>query len=232
MNICGLEKMSLVDYDGLVASTIFTGGCNFKCGFCHNSALVIGANNLVTIPEEEVLSYLSKRVGVIDGVCVSGGEPTLQRDLPEFLEKVKKLNLKVKLDTNGTRPDLIKSFKENGLVDYFAMDIKNDKKNYAKIIGFDSYNTLKVEQSIEYFLTSDADYEFRTTLISEYHSVENIKAIAEWIKGAKKYFLQKFRNGENCISSGLNEVPLERAKNFQNLLSPFIKKVALRSYED
>lgn len=232
MLICGLEKMSLVDYDGLVACTIFTGGCNFKCGFCHNSALVLSANSLVTIPEEEVLSYLKKRVGVIDGVCVSGGEPTLQKDLPDFLEKIKKLGLKVKLDTNGTRPDLIKSFNENGLVDYFAMDIKNDIKNYAKIIGFDTYNTLKVEQSVEYFLTSNADYEFRTTLIKEYHSEDNIRDIAEWIKGANKYFLQKFRNGENCILQNLNEVPLSTAKEYQNILSPFIKKVSLRSYED
>jgi len=232
MLICGFEKMSLVDYDGLVACTIFTGGCNFKCGFCHNSALVLSANSLVTIPEEEVLSYLKKRVGVIDGVCVSGGEPTLQKDLPDFLEKIKKLGLKIKLDTNGTRPDLIKSFNENGLVDYFAMDIKNDRKNYAKIIGFDTYNTLKVEQSVKYFLTSNADYEFRTTLIKEYHSEDNIRAIAEWIKGANKYFLQKFRNGENCILQNLNEVPLSTAKEYQNILSPFIKKVSLRSYED
>jgi pyruvate formate lyase activating enzyme len=230
MNICGLEKMSLVDYDGLVASTVFTGGCNFKCGFCHNSALVINANNLQTIPEEEVISYLKKRVGIVDGLCVSGGEPTLQKDLPNFLEKVKEIGLKIKLDTNGTRPDLIKYFHQSGLVDYFAMDIKNDKDNYAKIIGFDSYNTLKVEQSVEYFLKSNADYEFRTTLISEYHSIENIKAIAEWIKGAKKYFLQKFRNGENCILTNLNEVPLETAKEYLKILSPYIQKVSLRSY--
>ena len=122
MHICGLEKMSLVDFDGLVASTIFTGGCNFKCGFCHNSALVLNGQTLPTIPEEEILSYLQKRKGIIDGLCVSGGEPTLQKDLPLFIEKIKKLGYKVKLDTNGTNPDMIKLLFENSLIDFVAMD--------------------------------------------------------------------------------------------------------------
>lgn len=230
MHICGLEKMSLVDFDGLVATTIFTGGCNFKCGFCHNSALVLQANNLPLIPEDEVLAYLEKRRGIIDGVCVSGGEPTLQKDLPEFLAKLKGLGYKIKLDTNGTNPDLIKSFYKDNLVDYFAMDIKNDRQNYAKIIGFSEYDTKKVEESVEFFLSGKADYEFRTTLICEYHKAQNIKDIAEWIKGAKKYFLQKFRDGENCINQGLTAVEQETAQEFIKILSPVIEKVALRGY--
>ena len=230
MHICGIEKMSLVDFDGLVASTVFTGGCNFKCGFCHNSALVLGGQSLPAIPEEEILSYFEKRKGIIDGVCVSGGEPTLQKDLPLFLEKIKKIGLKIKLDTNGTSPESIKSFNKNGLVDYFAMDIKNDRENYAKIIGFDKYDTLNIEKSVEYFLSGKTKYEFRTTLIKEYHQKENIEKIGEWIKGADKYFLQKFRESENCIIRNLNEVPIDIANGFKDILSPLVKKVSLRGY--
>ena len=230
MHICGLEKMSLVDFDGLVASTIFTGGCNFKCGFCHNSALVLNGETLPSIPEKEILSYLQKRKGIIDGLCVSGGEPTLQKDLPLFLEKVKKIGLKIKLDTNGTSPASIMTFNENGLVDYFAMDIKNDKENYAKIIGFDKFDTKKVEKSVEYFLSGKAKYEFRTTIIKEYHDEGNINKIGEWIKGADKYFLQKFRASETCICSDLNEINEEQAKHFVEILTPLVKKVSLRGY--
>ena len=211
-----------------MANISIISACNNNCSYCFQKGYH-EQNKIMPLDEiKRIIDWFhpSNRVGFL------GGEPTLQKDLPDFLEKIKKLGLKIKLGTNGTRPDLIKSFNENGLVDYFAMDIKNDRKNYAKIIGFDTYNTLKVEQSVKYFLTSNADYEFRTTLIKEYHSEDNIRAIAEWIKGANKYFLQKFRNGENCILQNLNEVPLSTAKEYQNILSPFIKKVSLRSYED
>lgn len=230
MHICGLEKMSLVDFDGLVATTIFTGGCNFRCGFCHNSALVLESNNLPVLDEEEVLSYLKKRKGIIDGVCVSGGEPTLQKDLPEFIGKLKSLGYKVKLDTNGTNPDLIKQFVSDKLVDYFAMDIKNDRQNYAKIIGFNEYDTKKVEESVEFFLSNKTDYEFRTTIIKEYHKAQNIKDIAEWIGGAKKYYLQKFRDGENCINQGLTAIEQDIAEEYVKILSTKIEKVSLRGY--
>ncbi len=231
MEILGLEKMSLVDYDGLVAATIFTGGCNFKCPFCHNSPLVLDFKTLPTISESEVLSYLKKRKGIIDGVCISGGEPTLQKDLPAFIEKIKALELKVKLDTNGTAPDLIKSLNENGLVDYFAMDIKNDRASYAKIIGFTQYDTLKVEKSVDYFLSANVDYEFRTTLINEYHKKENAVLIGEWISGAKKYFLQKFKDGGSCIKSGLTAVDDNTALEFLQILKQTIPSTKLRGYD-
>ena len=230
MTIAGLEKMSLVDFDGFVSATVFTAGCNFKCGFCHNSPLVLHCDKLPLIPEEEILSYLQKRKGILDAVCVSGGEPTLQKDLALFLEKIKKLGYKIKLDTNGTNPELIKTLYAQGLCDYFAMDIKNDKDNYAKIIGFDKFDTAKVEKSVEYFLSGNAPYEFRTTLINEYHLKENIIAIGKWIKDANKYFLQKFKIGENCISQNLSEVPIERAKEYQAILKETIEKVSLRGY--
>lgn len=231
MNIAGIEKMSLVDYDGKVASTVFTGGCNFRCPFCHNSPLVIDFKTLPTIPEEDILSYLKKRQGLLDGVCVSGGEPTLQKDLPQFIEKIKNLGYSVKLDTNGTNPDIIKLLKESGLVDYFAMDIKNDRVNYAKICGFDKFDTAKVEKSVEYFLSGNADYEFRTTLIAEYHKIENINAIGEWLNGANKYFLQKFKDTGSCIESGLTAVSTDDVIKFLEALKKYVPNVRTRGYD-
>ncbi len=232
MKLLGLEKMSLVDYDGLVATTVFTGGCNFKCPFCHNAPLVSGYENLPNITQEEVFSYLEKRKGIIDGVCITGGEPTLHSDLPLFMEKIKNLGYKVKLDTNGTNPELVKKVHENGLCDYFAMDIKNDKDSYAKIIGFDKFDTKNVEKTVEYFLTSNADYEFRTTLIKQFHSVDNITKIAEWIKGAKKYFLQKFKSGDNCLNAdGLEPVDNDTTKQYIEILRKNIPFVSARGYD-
>ena len=230
MDIYGLLKLTLLDFPGSVACTVFTGGCNFRCPFCHNSSLVLDYQTLSKIDEQEVLTYLEKRKGLLDGVCVSGGEPTLQKDLSLFLEKVKKLGYSIKLDTNGTNPNAVKSLKENGLVDYFAMDIKNNKEDYAKIIGFDSYDTTNVEKTVELFLGGDYDYEFRTTLIKEYHSMQNIKAIGEWIKGAKKYFLQKYIDSDTCILGGLSPVSESVAKEYVTLLKNYIPNTNLRGY--
>lgn len=231
MNILGMEKMSLVDYDGKVCATLFAGGCNFKCPFCHNSPLVIDFNNLPTLSEEEIFSYLKKRQGILDGVCVSGGEPTLYKDLPEFIEKIKNLGYSVKLDTNGTNPELVKTLNQNGLVDYFAMDIKNDKAHYSDIIGVPNYDTKKVEATVDYFLSGAADYEFRTTLINEFHKKENIALIGDWIKGANKYFLQKFKDTGSCIENGLSAVSDDAVKEFIEILKPSVKNVRVRGYE-
>ena len=230
MKILGMEKMSLVDFDGLVAATLFTGGCNFKCGFCHNSPLVNNFLDLPEIAEDEVLAYLKKRKGVLDGVCVSGGEPTLNKDLPVFIEKLKALGYKVKLDTNGTNPEMVKTLAADKLVDYFAMDIKNDRDNYAKIIGFEEYNTDKVEKTVEFFLSGNVDYEFRTTLVKEFHNQENVIKIGQWIKGAKKYFLQKFKENENCICQGFSPVDDQTANQYVKLLQPYIPTAKLRGY--
>ena len=230
MNVSGIEKMSLVDYDGLVCATVFTSGCNFKCGFCHNSPLVLDCKNLPIIPEEDVLNYLKKRKGILDGLCISGGEPTLQKDLPNFCKKVKDLGYKVKLDTNGTAPQLVKTLWGNGLVDYFAMDIKNDRASYNTIIDVNGFDTTKIEQTVSFFLNNDVDYEFRTTLINEYHKEENIRNIGNWIKGAKKYFLQKFKDGGSCIQSHLSPVDENIALNFKELLKQYIPNTYLRGY--
>ncbi|MBQ6727958.1 MAG: anaerobic ribonucleoside-triphosphate reductase activating protein [Clostridia bacterium] len=231
MDIFGLEKLSLVDYDGFVAATVFTAKCNFRCGFCHNSALVLDYNAIPPIRESEVLDYLKKRKGILEGLCITGGEPTLNPDLPEFIKKVKDIGYSVKVDTNGTNPEMVKLLVKEGLADYFAMDIKNDRANYAEIIGFKTFDTQKIEKTVEFFLSGKVKYEFRTTLIAEYHKAENMKRIAEWIKGADKYFMQKFKSGENCISQDLSPVPTETAKAFAEIIRPFVKRVDLRGYD-
>lgn len=231
MNLYGLEKLSLVDYDGHISATLFTGNCNFKCGFCHNSALVNDYNELPTFSEQEIFDYLTKRFGILDGVCITGGEPTLNLDLPLLCEKIKKIGYSVKVDTNGTNPNMIKTLVDNGVVDYFAMDIKNDLASYGEIIGIKNFNTEKVEKSVEYLMSGKIGYEFRTTLIYEYHKLENIIKIGEWIKGADKYFMQKFKNGENCICQDLNEVDQETAKKYLETIKNYVPNSKLRGYD-
>ena len=230
MEIFGIEKLSLVDYDGKVAATVFTASCNYRCGFCHNSPLVTNVKSLTSIAESEILQYLTKRKGILDGVCISGGEPTLQRDLPVFCEKIKKLGLCVKLDTNGTNPDMLKTLVNNGLCDYVAMDIKNAKEHYSDIVGISNYDTNKVEQSVEFLLKNHVDYEFRTTLIKDYHTPSDMESIGRWIKGAKKYALQRFKDTGSCILRGLKEIDEERAKEFLSIVLPYVPNTKLRGY--
>ena len=230
MDIFGLEKLSLVDYDGFVAATVFTAKCNFRCGFCHNSALVLDYNAIPPIRESEVLDYLKKRKGILEGLCITGGEPTLNPDLPEFINKVKDIGYSVKVDTNGTNPEMVKLLVKEGLADYFAVDIKNDRAHDAEIIGFKTFDTQKIEKTVEFLLSGQVGYEFRTTLIAEYHKAENIRRIGEWINGADKYFMQKFKSGDNCIAQNLSPVSEETAKEFLEIVSPFVKHAALRGY--
>ena len=230
MDIFGMEKLSLVDYDGKIATTLFTGSCNFKCGFCHNSPLVLDYKNLPEYSMEEVFSYLTKRKGVIEGVCISGGEPTLQKDLPDFCQKIKELGYPIKLDTNGTNPKMVELLAKEGLVDYFAMDIKNNLEDYASIIGFDKFDTKNIETSVEFFLNGGAPYEFRTTLIKEFHKEENIVKIGQWIKGANKYFLQKFKDSDSCIQSHLSAVDDSQVEKFKEILQKTIPNTYLRGY--
>lgn len=231
MEFAGLQKISLVDYEGKVACTLFTAGCNFRCPFCHNSDLVIYAKNVNYIPFDEILDYLNKRKGMLDAVVITGGEPTLMPDLKEKLYEIKKLGYKIKLDTNGTNPDIIKELVDLKLIDYVAMDIKNSYEGYSKTIGLESYDSNKILESINYLLSGEVDYEFRTTLVKEFHSDEDIKNIAKMIQGAKRYYLQEFKNSGHCIDSSLHEVPLNDAMRFKSILLPYIKEVKLRGYE-
>lgn len=225
-----MEKLSLVDYDGKVAATLFTAGCNYRCPFCHNSPLVVGVTELTPLSETEVFDYLTRRKNVLDGVCVSGGEPTLQPDLPDFLAKLKALGFSVKLDTNGTNPDMLKVLVGSGLCDYVAMDIKNSKERYAETVGLPSYRLDDVEESVEFLLSDAVDYEFRTTLINGYHTKQDITNIAKWIAGAKAYALQKFKDSGSCIASGLSEIDEQTANEYLALVKPFIPSTKLRGY--
>lgn len=227
MKISGFQKLSLVDFDGHISATIFVSGCNFACPFCHNAGLVNGSEPQIS--ESEVLDYLSKRFGLLDGVCISGGEPTLYPDLPKFIAKLKYIGYLVKLDTNGTNPEMVKYLVENKLVDYIAMDIKNSEDNYIKTIGKD-YDFGKIKTTIEYIMNCEIDYEFRTTLVKNLHTLEDIQKIAKLIAGAKKYYLQKFVDSGNCISSGLTEIDKKTATEYLEYLQKFIPSTKLRGY--
>lgn len=226
MKICGIQKVSLVDYNEHISTTIFTSGCNFSCPFCHNAGLVKG--NEPEIPEKEILNYLTKRKSVLDAVVISGGEPTLHKDLPIFISKIKELGYLIKLDTNGTNIEMLKYLIDNKLIDYVAMDIKNSLDKYNLTIGKD-YN-FNHKEVIEYIMTCGIDYEFRTTLIDGHHSESDVIKIGKLIKGAKRYYLQKFEDSGNCLSSGLKEVDYNTALRYQNILKDYIPNTFLRGY--
>ena len=231
MIICGMEKFSMVDYDGYIACTVFTKGCNFLCPFCHNSSLVTG--DAAEIPESEVFDYLTKRKGLVDAVCITGGEPTLQRGLKEFILKVRALGYRVKMDTNGTNPALLRELLAEGLLDYVAMDIKTDFDHYEDVTGTSNPALLdRVRESVRILKEFAPDYEFRTTAIAEYHSEDRFPAIAEIVRGAKRFFVQKFKDGENNLTQGiLHELPKEEAEKFLAAVRAVgVAQVGLRGY--
>ena len=228
MQIFGLEKLSLVDYGAYACAVVFTGGCNFRCPFCHNSGLV--EKETKEILESEVLDFLRKRFGLLDAVVVSGGEPTMQADLPEFLAKLKDMGYKVKLDTNGTNPDMLKYVIDKDLVDYVAMDIKNSFENYPKTTGLKNLNTDNIKHSLEILNSSNIDYELRTTIVKELHTTSGIEAMAKELQGAKRLYLQKFVDSDTCIASGLNPISKDIATKWVQILETSIDQVSLRGY--
>ncbi len=230
MIINGFEKLSLVDYPGFTAATVFTGACNMRCPFCHNAILVIDAKHQPIVEEQYVLDYLNKRKGIIDGVCITGGEPTLQKDLDAFIKKCKGTGVKIKLDSNGTNPETLKSLISQNLLDYVAMDIKNCKEKYS-ITANASIDLTKIQESIDILESSNIDHEFRTTLVKEFHTIEDIEKIAQWLDGTNKYYLQKFEDKGGCLQDGLTEVPLDLAHKMKQMAQKYIKNVELRSYE-
>lgn len=200
MRIVGLMKTTLLDYPGKVASTIFTGGCNFRCPYCHNGDLVLNHTTMEPYSEEEIFSHLNKRKNTLNGVCITGGEPTLQSELPEFIHKVKTLNLLVKLDTNGTNPAMLRSLLEEGLLDYVAMDIKHCRSKYNDVACMNPLDLQSIEDSVEILKNSSIDYEFRTTVTRELHKMEDFEEIGKWIEGSKAYYLQPYKESEQVIS--------------------------------
>lgn len=229
MKIFGLEKLSLVDYDGHLAATIFTGGCNFRCPFCHNADL-IKMQNLSAISEEEFFEFLKKRKGLLDSVCISGGEPTLQPDLIPFIKKIKDMGYLVKLDSNGTNFQMLKKLVDEKLVDYVAMDIKNSLEKYPLTAGNKNIDIEAIKKSVNLLKQNVVPYEFRTTLVKSHHSTEDIEEIASWLEGSEKLFLQCFVDNGTCIEKGLEKVDKTEAEKFKDILSKKIKCVGLRGY--
>lgn len=225
MLIGGFQKMTMLDYPGKVACTIFTYGCNFRCPFCHNATLVIDEAELFS--EDEILAYINKRKGILDGVCISGGEPLLQPDIFEFISKIKETGLLVKLDTNGSYPDKLKEAIDRGLIDYVAMDIKTSKENYSRVCDV-NVKIEDIEKSVQILLENKVDYEFRTTVVREMHTREDFEKISSWIKGAKRYFLQCFRDNENLIGNNLSAYTASELESFLEVLKCNINEVSLR----
>ena len=203
MHIKGLQKLSLLDYAGHVACTVFTGGCNFRCPFCHNATLVVSVADAPDMSEEEFFSFLKKRSGILDGVCVSGGEPTLMPDIIPFLLKIKELGYSVKLDTNGAFPERLEALLDKGLLDYVAMDVKNSDSKYGETVGLgNSFDISVIDRSIDIIMKKAPDYEFRTTVVRELHDLEDLLSIAKKLKDAKKYFLQKYVDSGDVLACG------------------------------
>ncbi len=230
MRILGIQKMTLLDYPGNVACTLFTGGCNFRCPFCHNASLVLHAGEAKAIPEEDILNFLSKRVSVLDGVCITGGEPLIHEDIEVFLSKVSDLGFKIKLDTNGTFPDRLRSLIGKGLVNRVAMDIKNSKEKYSLTAGTDTDLSI-ISKSIEILISSGIEYEFRTTVVAEYHNKNDIENICRWINGAGEYHIQNFKDSGEVISEGLHCVPRNELIEFRDTAMKYIPVVTVRGEE-
>ena len=227
MEFVGIDKFSLLDFDEKVSVVLFSPACNFRCPFCHNGQSVLNSNT--PIPFDEILEYLKSRVGLIDAVVFSGGEPTLMAELKSRIKQVKNLGFLVKLDTNGTHPNILEELINENLLDYVAMDIKNSERMYSTTAGCPSVNVENIKKSIKILENSSINYEFRTTLVKEFHDEESIREMIELVKGAKKLYLQKFVDREGVIQKGLHEISLEEAIQFKDILSKFVP-TELRGY--
>lgn len=225
----GLDKLSLLDYEDKMSCVLFSKACNLRCPFCHNGLTVLEADTY--IPWEEVMNYLKLRKGMLDAVVVSGGEPTLLPNLIDKLKDIKSLGYEIKLDTNGTNPDLVKQYIDSKLIDYVAMDIKNSEEKYPLTAGVKNVDIEAIKTTIKLLKESGIAYEFRTTLVKEFHNQDkDIVGIGELIKGAKIIYLQKFVDREGCIQKGLHEVEEDTAKKYKQILEKFVDKVELRGY--
>lgn len=232
--ICGLQKMTLLDFPGKIACTVFLGGCNFRCPFCHNSELFMGKPEKL-MEDEEFFQFLSTRKGLLDGVCVSGGEPTLYKDLPAFLARIKELGFLVKLDTNGYRPEVVKALVRDDLVDYIAMDVKNSPAMYAQTVGLENMDLSAIEESLRFLMEGNVDYELRTTLIAQLHDAASIQDMGQWLlslvsgKRPKKLFLQSFVDRDTVLFSGLSAPEKDTTAEFAKILEPFADTVTVRN---
>lgn len=227
MKIKGLQKLTLLDYPGRLAATVFLGGCNMRCPFCHNASLVVRPDN-TEITEDELFAFLESRRGKLSGVCVTGGEPTLNRELPSFISKIRALGYSVKLDTNGTNPEMLESLIRDGLVDYVAMDIKTSIENYGRVSGIPDIDTSKIERSIDLLLSGTVPYEFRTTVVRELHTASDFEAIGRRIEGARAYFLQSFKDSGDLIEDGFSSYSGAEISALLDIVKVYIPNAQIR----
>ena len=230
MKIHGLQKMTLLDFPGRVACTVFFSGCDMRCPFCHNAELLDGTAPAV-MDEEELLSFLKKRRGLLDGVAFTGGEPLLQKDLPAFMTRIRELGYPVKLDTNGTHPERLEKLIAEGLVQYVAMDIKNSPERYAETAGLKDLDLAPIRESVSILMHGMAEYEFRTTVVAELHDDRSFEQIGQWIRGAKHYYLQKFTDRDTVPYEGLHAPTDDMMRKWAEMLRPLIPAVELRGVD-
>ena len=256
MKIHGINGLTLLDYPGRMACTVFTGHCNFRCPFCHNATLVLNPDSQPVKSESEVFDLLKNRSGRLEGVAITGGEPTINKDLPEFCKKIKDMGLSVKLDTNGSNPKIVKSLIEEGLVDYIAMDIKAAPDNYANAVGLENFDMSPIFESVDIIMANSGkalnphtdsaqkeitggnistssgkyiDYEFRTTVVGGIHTEKDFEKIGRWLKGAKAYYLQGYRTSDDQLNpEGLYTVPVKDMEHYREILLPNIPNTQLR----
>ena len=228
MRILGLQKLSLVDFPGKVAATVFTGGCNLRCPFCHNAPLVLPGRGTSALDAGGVLDFLASRRGLLDGMVLSGGEPLLQPDAADFLAEVKAMGFAVKLDTNGCHPDALADILDRRLADYVAMDIKNSLEKYPWTVGVPGFDTAPVERGARLLMEGPADYEFRTTLVRPFHEVGDMETIGRWLRGARRYYLQAFVDSGDLVGGGCAPFTPEEMEGFLQAARPFFQSAALR----
>ena len=226
--IKGLQKLTLLDFPGVVAATVFLGGCNIRCPFCHNASLVIPEKYGETIPDGEFFEFLESRKGRLQGVCVSGGEPTLYPRLSEFLGRIKEMGYLVKLDTNGTRPEVLSELIDRGLVDYVAMDIKNSPLRYGETVGIPDFDPTPIAERAAILMNGKTDFEFRTTVSRELHTERDIENIGKWLAGDEKFFLQTFKDSGDLIADGYSGYSAEEMEHLTTLLKKYIPKAEKR----
>lgn len=230
MKIHGLQKMTLLDFPGRVACTVFMGFCDMRCPFCHNFELVDGSAPAV-MTSDELFSFLSKRKGLLDGVAVTGGEPCLNAELPDLLRKIREMGFQTKLDTNGNHPEMLKQILDEGLVDYVAMDVKNCRAKYAETIGLARFDTKNIEKSIELLKNSDIDYEFRTTVVHEFHEDADFEEIGQMIAGAKHYFLQCFTDRDSVPFGNLHAPSAEDLERYAEIVRKYVTDTQIRGVD-
>ena len=230
MKIHGLQKMTLLDYPGKVACTVFLGGCDMRCPFCHNAELLDGSAPAL-MEDGELLDFLKKRQGLLDGVAVTGGEPLLRSDLGVLFEKIRDLGYPVKLDTNGTHPDRLRDSIDRGLVQYVAMDIKNAPERYAETAGLEQLDLSPVRESVSLLMEGTIPYEFRTTVVAELHDEDSFRGIGNWIRGAEQYFLQAFTDRDTVPFAGFHTPGEAELARYLEIMRRYVPSAALRGAE-